>query len=101
MFMRRRKDAYEALHPETRNGRNQHGRVGQIGEPSCFTADTAERTGQSERKIARDASRGVRIDDAVLDQVRGTPLDKGTTLDALAAVPRHQQAPDRPLGTVS
>jgi hypothetical protein len=61
MFTARRKQAYEALHPETVNGQNQHTRVRQVGEPSPeppadrFTADTAAKTGQSERKVQRDA----------------------------------------------
>lgn len=53
--MKRRKEAYEALHPETKLGENQHTRVRQVGEPSepvdRFTADTAAKTGQSERAI--------------------------------------------------
>ena len=65
MFTARRKQAYEALHPETVNGQNQHTRVRQLGEPSPepaadrFTADTAAKTGQSERKVQRDAERAM------------------------------------------
>ena len=58
LFTAKRKEAYEALHPETVNGTNQHSRVRQVGEPSKrFTADTAEKTGQSERKAHREARR--------------------------------------------
>ncbi len=40
------------LHPETRHGENQHTRVRQVGEGSPrFTADTAAKTGQSERAL--------------------------------------------------
>lgn len=56
MFTARRKEAYEALHPETKNGANQHTRVRQVGEGSeadRFTADTAAKTGESERTAGR------------------------------------------------
>jgi hypothetical protein len=56
----RRKGAYEALHPETKNGAVvERDRLRQIGEVKAdrFTADTASKTGQSERVIQRDASR--------------------------------------------
>jgi uncharacterized ParB-like nuclease family protein len=93
LFTRRRKEIYEALHPETRNGINQHSRVRQVGEPSeRFTADTATKTGQSERAIQRDATRGERIDGAVLDAIQGTEFDRGVVLDELASVPRDAQA---------
>jgi ParB family chromosome partitioning protein len=93
LFTRRRKDAYEALHPETRHGAIGNGRE-KSGNfcHSTFSADTASRTGQAERTVRLDATRGARIDDAVLADVAGSDLDKGTTLDALAAVPRDQQA---------
>lgn len=66
---RRRKAAYEALHPETVNGSNQHTRVRQVGEGSeapRFTADTAAKTGQSERAVQRDAERGEKVCDEAL-----------------------------------
>ena len=56
----RRKELYEILHPDTKSvterggpGRGNNGR--QIGEgfSERFTADTAERTGRSERRIMR------------------------------------------------
>ena len=57
----RRKAIYEEMHPETKNGENQHTRVRQVGEGSPayrFTSDTAAKTGQSERRVQRDAERG-------------------------------------------
>lgn len=94
-FVVRRKHAYEALHPETRNGSVGAGRpkVRQLGEAvQRFTADTATRTGRSERDIQRDATRGARIDEGVLSDIQGGNLDKGRTLDVLAALPKEQQA---------
>ena len=58
---------------------------------SRFTADTAAATGASERTVQRDAERGAKIAQAALALVRHTPLDKGTTLDALAKVPLVEQ----------
>jgi hypothetical protein len=79
LFTQRRKDIYEALHPETRAtkdggaGRNKETRR-QLGDDTVaerFTADTAARTGQSERKVQRDAQRGESVD--------GEPLRAGRT----------------------
>lgn len=95
LFTKRRKQAYEALHPETRNGENQHTRVRQIGEGSTaerFTADTAAKTGESERVVQRNAERGERISQEALEVIRGTDLDKGTYLDQIKKVPLSEQA---------
>lgn len=93
LFTRKRKEAYEALHPETaydaRPGRG--GKCRQIGDNSApaerFTADTAARTGQSERVVQRDAERGEKIAPEVLQEIQGTDLDKGVVLDRLAKQP--------------
>lgn len=61
---KRRKELYEAQHPETVLGANQHSvRFRQIGEPNSesavrFTAATAKATKRSERSVQRDARRG-------------------------------------------
>lgn len=94
LFVRRRKQAYEALHPETRNGENQHTRVRQIGEGMAadrFTEDTAYKTGLSERTIQRNAERGKRIASEALEVVRGTDLDTGKYLDELKTIPISEQ----------
>lgn len=95
LFTRRRKEAYEALHPETRHGSIGNGREKscQVGDstPERFTADTAKKTGQSERAVQRDAARGEKIAPDLLNQIAGTKLDTGKTLDELAAVPKEAQ----------
>ncbi len=59
LFTARRKEAYEALHPETKaHVAGAHGANRVMGNASAnlapaFTADTARRTGQSERKVQR------------------------------------------------
>lgn len=90
LFIRNRKVIYEALHPETRQG--GVGRGGYKDDKlSSFSADTAARTGRSERSIQREARRGERIAADVLDAIAGTPFDKGRKLDALARLPIDQQ----------
>ena len=90
LFTARRKEAYEALHPETKHGTpgvsRQVGDTRDRCDTERFTADTARKTGQSERKVQRDAGRGEKIEPAVLTAIAGTALDTGKTLDELASV---------------
>jgi len=67
----RRKELYEALHPETRQGAtpgNKGGNRGKIktdnvsGLIPSFAADTAAATGQSERQVRRDDHQAHRPD---------------------------------------
>jgi len=93
MFTARRKQAYEALHPETRRGSNAGGPSGKFRHTveASFTADTATKTGKAERTVRLDATRGARIDKTVLADLHGTPLDKDVHLDAIASVPKEEQ----------
>ena len=55
----RRKELYEALHPETAHGTNQHASSRQNGESSSrFTRATAQATNLSKRSIQRAAYHG-------------------------------------------
>lgn len=93
-FTRRRKEAYEAIHPETVHGENQHTRSRQVGDSSeapRFTADTAAATGQSERVVQRDAERGEKVSDEALAMIRGTRLDTGKYLDTIKNLPADEQ----------
>src|SRR5580693_4590630 len=64
-FTQRRKDAYEALHPEIRHGASGGTNAGKgrsevanlATSVDRFTADTASKTGRSERDVQRDAAR--------------------------------------------
>jgi hypothetical protein len=94
----RRKEIYEELHPEARHGENQHTRRScQLGnsndEPPVlsFTDDTAKATGQSKRKVARDAERGAKIAPDVLDTITGSQWDKGAVLDILKKLSHDEQ----------
>jgi ParB family transcriptional regulator, chromosome partitioning protein len=99
LFTRRRKEAYEALHPETKHGTPGVSR--QVGDTQGrvdserFTADTAAKTGQSERAVQRDAERGEKITPAALEKIKGTRLDTGVYLDKLKKV-----APEKQVETV-
>ena len=95
----RRKEIYEELHPETAAGAAQAagmnaslGRGRQLGgDVDRFTTETAAATGRSERAVQRDAERGSKVIDEVLDLIRGTSLDTGAYLDKLKRMPPNEQ----------
>jgi ParB family chromosome partitioning protein len=91
-FTARRKDAYEALHPETR----QHvagglARQDTANDKLSFAASTAAATGKDERTVQRDAERGEKVTGEALDLIRGTKLDTGVYLDKLKKLDRDEQ----------
>lgn len=73
--------------------------------PAGFASDTAAKTGQDKRTINRAVARGEKIAPDVLQSVKGTKLDTGTSLDKLAKLPVPEQRravsqvrlPDEPL----
>lgn len=95
LFTRRRKEIYEAIHPETRHGQNQHTRSPQNEDSSDsaerFTRATAKATGVSEKVVQRDACRGEKIAEDALRDVKGTTLDRGAELDAMKTLPPEDQ----------
>ncbi|MET4233367.1 hypothetical protein ABIA85_006660 [Bradyrhizobium sp. LA6.10] len=88
----KRKAAYEAVHPETRNGGNRRGSVRQVGElkKDRFTADTAAKTGKPERSIQRDATRAKAL---------GPDLD-GVSRRRVPTVRKWNERPVRVFGVV-
>lgn len=83
----RRKAIYLELHPETAHGGNLEGAgVAKLASPEtpAFSRVTAQITGQSERTVQRDATRGENIVPSVLEYIKETPLNTGTYLDKLA-----------------
>lgn len=93
-FTARRKELYEYLHPETRHGGDRKSdQVANLASrsDSRFTADTAARTGQSERSVQRDAERGEKVAEDVLDMLAGRPEATGAMLDRLKRLPPDQQ----------
>lgn len=88
----RRKAIYIELHPETM----QHvagglARHEVASDNLSFAAATAEATGRDQRTVQRDAERGEKVLDEVLDLIRGTKLDTGTYLDKLKRMPGNEQ----------
>lgn len=95
VFTAKRKEAYLALHPETGHGTpsvsRQVGDTRDRAETPRFTADTAAKTGQSERAVQRDAERGEKVCPQALHLVRGTSLDTGAYLDKIKTLQPQDQ----------
>lgn len=89
MFTKRRKDAYEAKHPETKHGTNQHTRSSQVAK--SYADDQAEKTGVHASTVRRDAARGMSVDEEALQMIRGTRFDNGTYIDKLAKMDKADQ----------
>jgi ParB/RepB/Spo0J family partition protein len=95
----RRKVIYIELHPETEAGqaqsaganRAQGNNVAENFSATSFAADTAAKTGQTDRTVRLHASRGEKVIDEVLDMIRGTKLDTGTYLDVIKGFPPNDQ----------
>lgn len=86
MFTAKRKEAYIALHPETEHGGDRVSDQVAKSATCSFADDTANKTGQSARKVRSDAERGEKVTPAALAMVRGTKLDTGVYLDKLKAI---------------
>lgn len=83
----RRKELYEAKHPETGHGKATKNKEEKI---SSFANDTASATGQTARNVRNATRRGEQLG-GDLDRVTGTPLDKGVELDALLKLPADER----------
>lgn len=90
-FTKRRKDAYEALHPETRHGGDRKSYQVANFATRSFAEDQAANTGVAERTVRLNAERGEKVDISALDIIKGTKLDTGSFLDTLKSVPRDEQ----------
>lgn len=84
--IKRRRQIWEALHPET--GRNPPSSGGR-GHVS-FAADTERATGESKRRTNEHLSRAEALGDDI-EAVVGTSLDKGVELDALKSMPEPER----------
>jgi ParB-like nuclease domain len=96
--MRRRKEIYETLHPETKATYNGGGFRGNrhtgklVGDNLSFTSATTTATGKYRRSIERAVARAEALGDD-LDDIAGTSLDKGVEIDALAKMPPAERKP--------
>jgi len=79
---KRRAEIWQSLHPNSGTTCPTIPDRGR-GRPQEFAADTAAVTGTSKRQINRDLARAEALG-SDLESVRGTSLDKGVELDALA-----------------
>jgi hypothetical protein len=97
-----RKRIYEKMHPETKRGsgggrakaaKTKKGAKSQneTEQQPSYLKDAVKKTGQSRAAVARDISRGEKIDSIALADLAGTCLDNGTELDALAKLPVKKQ----------
>ena len=89
-FTAKRKEAYEALHPEVRAhvagahaSNRAQGNASANFAPASFADDQASKTGQSKRTIQLDAERGTKVCQEALDILKGTKADTGVVLDML------------------
>ena len=92
-LLAKRKQLYQALHPETRSPsvRGGPGRGGKTpdklsDDSPTFAADTAKQLGVDERTINRFVRSAEAITEETKEVIRGTPVEnKQTALDVLAA----------------
>lgn len=96
----RRKAIYQQLHPETKLGGDRGNQytgpkvaLGQFGQEPMprFDEAASDATGQSERSVRRDVTRGESLGEDALAKVARTSLDKGDELDALAKLPAEKR----------
>jgi hypothetical protein len=84
----RRKELYEAKHPETTHGGSRS--KNEILKTPAFIDDTAKKTGRGRSTIARDVKHAERV--AVLGEIPGTSLDCDSEIEALSKLPIEGQA---------
>jgi len=90
----RRKEIYEALHPEARSvterggpgrGKKTSETISPVSAPPSFAADTAAKTGKSPRTIQHEVQIATKIPEPVREAIRNTRLaDSKSDLIALA-----------------
>ena len=90
-FTKRRKEAYEALHPEAKRGGDRRSDQTANNAVRSFAEDQADNTGKAIRTVFLDAERGEKVDPKALDKVNGTKLDTGAYLDKLKKLPVSEQ----------
>jgi ParB-like chromosome segregation protein Spo0J len=86
--MSRRKDIYEAIHPETRRGvAGGKARQGKVNEMLSFADDTASKTRSSARTVQHEVQIAEQISEEVKQVIRGTPVeDRKADLVKLAQI---------------
>lgn len=97
--LKRRKELYEALHPETKRGtagaavsnKTRHGKDA-TSDKMSFAADTATKTGTSRRTVERSVALAEKLDDQAVDTLGEHPAaNSKTELQKLAELPPSEQ----------
>jgi len=87
----RRKELYEVLHPETRHGGDRT-KSKLPKSASCFTKDTAAKTGAAVSTVAHDLTIAENLDPEAATTLVGTPSgDSKAELSALSKLPAAEQ----------
>lgn len=97
--LKRRKELYEAMHPETKAGKapgKTDGKGGKTKNDTMtvlpFAADTAAKTGKSRRTVERDIALADKLDDAAVETLADHPVaNSKTELKKLADLPADKQ----------
>jgi len=99
--LKRRKEIYEALHPETKQGvaggkasgqaRRTTAESAVVHTPS-FVEDTAQKTGRAARTVFEEVQIATNLDDEVKEMIRDTEIaDRKTDLLKLARMDKEEQ----------
>ena len=93
--LKRRKEIYERLHPETRaHAAGGHARHGSAGDRVSFAEDTARKTNIGRRTIERAVAVAQMIPDDIQELIADTPItDQKSQLEKLARLPYEDQRP--------
>jgi ParB family chromosome partitioning protein len=95
--LKRRKELYEALHPETKRGATGRrgsgkGETVSRSDSLSFTDDTAAKTGTSRRTVERSVALAEKLDDQAVDTLGEHPVaNSKTELQKLAELPPSEQ----------
>jgi ParB family chromosome partitioning protein len=96
----RRKEIYEALHPETKKGvagakasnRKQGKGQDDTSDNMSFASDTATKTGKTKRTVERSVALGEKLDDKAVEILGDNPItDNKTELKKLAELEKPDQ----------
>ena len=93
--LKRRKEIYESIHPQTKKGGTHTSNAKKLSaDPALsFAKDTESKTGVSERTVQKNVKIATDLAKPVKDKIKNTPIaDKKSELEALAKVPKNQQA---------
>jgi ParB family chromosome partitioning protein len=94
VFLARRKEVYERLHPETSRGlAGAKARWSNASELGSFASTTAEKLGITERQVQKIVAAGERLDPRDAQLLRNAP--RPVTLKDLTEIAKTTSAPER------